>query len=294
MDSSLPRWLNTRKQRSPERSVWAYTARPRVMFRGWVLLSIALPLLLLLLVPILALVLKTTPAMIVHHMGTPSVVQALTLSLYTSTVSTLVVVALGTPLAYLLVRRRFRGRRVLEVLVDIPTVLPPAVAGLALLMAFGRRGLLGGLLQFCGIEIAFTTVALVMAQIFVAAPFYVKATGVGLAAINGEIEQAAAVDGARPLQIFYHVTLPLAWRGMLGGAALGWTRALGEFGATIIFAGNFSGRTQSMPLLVYLSFELDLELALTLAVILLAICCCVLAGIRLLLRDADHEECAVS
>jgi molybdate transport system permease protein len=253
------------------------------------LLLVGFPLLALLLVPVLALLLQTDPALMIDHLGAPEVVQAVTLSLWTSTVSIVVVIILGTPLAYLLARWRFWGHRLLEVLVDLPTVLPPAVTGVALLLAFGRRGLLGNWIEFWGLQIAFTPLAVVLAQIFVAASFYIKTASIGLAAINPEVEQAAALDGAHPIQIFRHVTLPLAWRGMCGGAALGWARALGEFGATIIFAGNFPGRTQTMPLLVYLSFEIHLQLAVILAVILLVISFCVLMVVRTLMSDVDLQ-----
>jgi molybdate transport system permease protein len=171
----------------------------------------------------------------------------------------------------------------LDTLIDLPMVLPPAVAGIALLLAFGRRGLFGQYLNDMGIDIAFTQTAVVLAQLFVAAPFYVKAAAVGFAAIDQELEQAAALDGANGWQIFRLITLPLAWTALLGGAVMTWARALGEFGATIIFAGNFPGRTQTMPLAIYLGFELDLNIALTLAVILLAVSFLVLLVIKGLL-----------
>jgi molybdate transport system permease protein len=189
------------------------------------------------------------------------------------------------PLAYLLARRRFRGQRLVEVLIDLPTVLPPAVAGLALLMAFGRRGLIGSWLQTLGIEIAFTPVAVMMAQMFVAAPYYIKTASVGLAGVSDDLECAAALDGAGTLQVLRYITLPLAWRGIVGGIVLCWARALGEFGATIIFAGNYPGRTQTMPLAVYLGFEIDLNLALTLGVILLVLSFGILLTVRAILRD---------
>jgi len=161
----------------------------------------------------------------------------------------------GTPLAYLLARRRFRGRTALDTLIDLPMVLPPSVAGIALLVAFGRRGLVGQYLTVAGIELAFTQMAVVLAQIFVAAPFYIKAAAAGFAGVDRELEQAAALDGATPLQVARYVTVPLAWTSLFGGAVMTWARALGEFGATIIFAGNFVGRTQTMPLAIYQGFE---------------------------------------
>jgi molybdate transport system permease protein len=259
--------------------------RQRDKTNDWALAVGSLPLLTLLLLPILALVLKTPPTTLLRYLGQSSIVQAISLSLVTSTATAAIVVALGLPLAYALARRRFRGRRLVEVLIDLPTVLPPAVAGLALLMAFGRRGLLGSWLQTLGIEIAFTPLAVMMAQMFVAAPYYIKTASVGLAGVSADLERAAALDGAGPLEVLRYITLPLAWRGIVGGVALCWARALGEFGATIIFAGNYPGRTQTMPLAVYMGFQIDLNQALTLGVILLILSFSLLLTVRAILRD---------
>mgnify|MGYP005854241101 CR=1 FL=1 len=252
---------------------------------AWLLLSAALPLLALLVVPLAALVLRLTPTMLVGAFGDSATVQAVALSLATSTATVLLVLVLGTPLAVLLARRQFRGRAVVDVLIDLPTVLPPAVAGVALLLVLGRRGVLGQWLQEMGIEIAFTPLAVVIAQTFVAAPYYIKAASVGLASVNGSLLEAAALDGASPLQSFFRVSLPLAWRGIVTGAALCWSRALGEFGATVIFAGNYPGRTQTMPLAVYIGFEIDLAQALALAAILLALS----FGLLLLIRTTMQK-----
>jgi molybdate transport system permease protein len=241
------------------------------------------PLLVLLSLPLVALVTKTQPAAMWQALGQDSTFQAVSLSLYTSTASLLLVLLFGTPLAYLLGRRRPRFGSLLEVVIDLPTVLPPAVAGLALLMAFGRRGLLGGPLGALGVQVPFTTPAVIMAQVFVSAPFYITAAAVSLSAVSRELEQAAALDGADGWRTFRHVMLPLAWPGLIGGAALCWARALGEFGATMIFAGNLPGRTQTMPLAVYLGLEMDLAQALTLAVILLASSFAILMVVRAVL-----------
>ncbi len=267
------------------------SARQRARLHGWMLAAAGTPLLALLLLPILALLLQTSPLTLARYLGERNTLQAIGLSLGTSTTTAIVVIVFGTPLAYLLARRRLRLRRLIEALIDLPTVLPPAVAGLALLMAFGRRGLIGSWLQTAGIEVAFTPLAVVLAQMFVAASYYVKTSEVGLAGVSSDLEQAAALDGAGPLQVFRHVTLPLAWRGIVGGAALCWARALGEFGATIIFAGNYPGRTQTMPLAVYLGFEIDLNQALTLAAILLVLSFGILITIRAILRDAPEPVC---
>ncbi|HXF60160.1 MAG TPA: ABC transporter permease [Caldilineaceae bacterium] len=264
--------------RSPRPSVHLWAGRRMV----W-LMVLSLPLLFLLLVPLLALLLQIMPAALVDHLALPQVSQAIVLSMATTATTLGVTLAFGTPFAYLLARHRFRGRGLLDTLIDLPMVLPPAVAGIALLLAFGRRGLLGQYLTLLGIEIAFTQAAVVLAQTFVAAPFYVKAAAAGFAAIDSELEQAAALDGASGAQIFRHITLPLTGTALLGGAVMTWARALGEFGATIIFAGNFPGRTQTMPLAIYLGFELDLNVALTLAIILLGISFLVLLVVKGLL-----------
>jgi molybdate transport system permease protein len=164
-------------------------------------------------------------------------------------------------------------------------LLPPSVAGVALLVAFGRRGLLGPALDGVGIQIAFTQVAVIMAQVFVASPFFVKAAISAFAAVDRELEQAAAVDGASPLGAFWRITLPLSASALFGGVVMTWARALGEFGATIIFAGNFPGRTQTMPLAIYIGFEIDLRVALTLSAILLAIAFTVLLVVKVALRQ---------
>ncbi len=261
------------------------SARVQARLRDWGLMAASAPLLALLTLPILALVLKTPPMTLLRYLGSSSIHQAISLSLITSTATAAMVIVLGLPLAYLLARRRFRGQRLVEVLIDLPTVLPPAVAGLALLMAFGRRGLIGSWLQTLDIEIAFTPAAVMMAQMFVAAPYYIKTASIGLAGVSIDLERAAALDGAGTLQVLRYITLPLAWRGIVGGIVLCWARALGEFGATIIFAGNYPGRTQTMPLAVYLGFEIDLNQALTLGVILLVLSFGILLTVRAILSD---------
>ena len=165
----------------------------------------------------------------------------------------------------------------------MPIVLPPAVAGVALLIAFGRRGVLSPLLG--GVEIPFTQAAVVLAQLFVASPYYIKSASAGFASINRELEQAAEVDGASRFQVFRTIILPLALPAIVGGIVMTWARALGEFGATIIFAGNFPGRTQTMPLAIYLGFEIDLDVALVLALILLTVSFFVLAVVKGLLAQ---------
>lgn len=246
---------------------------------------LALPLLLFLLLPMLALFLRIEPAMLAANLVNPQVFQAVNLSIMTTTVSTSLTLLFGTPLAYLLARRRFRGRAAIDTLLDLPMVLPPSVAGIALLLAFGRRGLLGSYLTDLGLNIAFTQTAVVLAQLFVAAPFYVKSAIAGFGNVDRELEQAAALDGATGWAVFRYITIPLAWSALFGGAVMTWARALGEFGATIIFAGNFPGRTQTMPLAIYIGFELELTVALTLSAILLTISFLVLFIVKGLLRQ---------
>jgi molybdate transport system permease protein len=257
------------------------------MRRLWQLLS--LPFLIYFSLPLLALLLRTSPSHLADNLSSPQVLQAVVLSLVTTLVTTLVTILLGTSLAYALAHHSLPLPRVIDTLIDIPTVLPPAVAGVALLMTFGRRGLLGGALNAAGIHIPFTTVAVVMAQTFVAAPFYIKAATIAFADIDTELEQAASLDGADSWQVFRYVILPLAWVALLSGSVMTWARALGEFGATIIFAGNFPGRTQTMPLAIYLGFELDLDTALTLSVILVGTSFLVL----MLVKGILHREVEV-
>lgn len=251
---------------------------------AWLLIA-SLPMLAFLIVPLLALILRISPAQLLANLTNRTVIQAVNLSIITTTISVSLTLLAGTPLAYLLARRRFRGRTALDTLIDLPMVLPPSVAGIALLMAFGRRGLIGAPLAELGISISFTWVAVVLAQCFVAAPYFVKAAAAGFAGVDRELEQAAALDGASPAQVLRHITIPLAWPALFSGAVMTWARALGEFGATIIFAGNLPGRTQTMPLAIYLGFERDLNLALTLAAILLAISFGVLALVKGVLRQ---------
>jgi molybdate transport system permease protein len=258
--------------------------QPRGRPVAWLLIA-SLPMLGFLLLPLLALLLRIPLAQLLANLTNPEVAQAISLSMITTALTVLLTLLLGTPVAYLLARRRFRGHTALDTLIDLPMVLPPSVAGIALLVAFGRRGLLGQYLGVAGIELAFTSTAVVLAQLFVAAPFYIKAAAAGFAGIDRELELAAALDGASPRQVFRYVTAPLAWTSLFGGAVMTWARALGEFGATIIFAGNFVGRTQTMPLAIYQGFEQELSVALTLSIILLAVSFAVLFLVKGVLRQ---------
>lgn len=244
---------------------------------------VSLPILLFLLLPLLALLLRVTPGDFIANLQHKNVLQAVWLSLSTSALTVLFGVIAGLPLAWLLARHKLWGRAWIDTLIELPTVMPPTVAGIALLMAFGRNGLLGRYLDTLGISIAFSTVAVVMAQMFVSVPFFIKSATTGFAEIDKEYEEAASVDGASPLLIFWRITMPLASRSLLTGAVLTWARALGEFGATILFAGNFPGRTQTMPLAIYVGFELDLNVAISLSAILLVVSFAVLFVVKRLL-----------
>ena len=220
---------------------------------------------------------------IVASAGLATVIDALLLSLVTTSASLVLSVAFGLPLAYVLARRRFRGQTIVETLVDLPIVLPPSVAGLALLLAFGRRGLLGEPLSVIGVSIPFTTFAVILAQTFVSAPFFIRSARSGFATVDRDLEDAARVDGGSEGQVFRAITVPLAATALAAGLVLSWARALGEFGATIMFAGNVAGRTQTLPLLVYGEFQGgDLDAAIAAATILVLAAFGVLVAVRLL------------
>ncbi|GGQ55792.1 molybdate ABC transporter permease [Couchioplanes caeruleus subsp. azureus] len=211
----------------------------------------------------------------------PEVLAALRLSLLTASLATGVCLLLGVPLAWLLARSSFPGRRIVRALVTVPLVLPPVVGGVALLLVFGRRGLVGEWLDAAfGVTLPFTTTGVVLAEAFVAMPFLVISVEGALRGADARYEEAAATLGAGRWTAFRRVTLPLIAPGVAAGAVLCWARALGEFGATITFAGNFPGRTQTMPLAVYLALERDVEAAIVLSLVLLAVSVAILAGLR--------------
>lgn len=214
--------------------------------------------------------------------GSPVVLEALRLSLMTTAISLVATVILGTPLAYLLARRRTRLASILEVVIDLPLVLPPSVAGLGLLLLLGRRGIAGDALDAVGLSIPFTTLAVILAQVFVAAPFYVRAARAAIAGVSRDLQDAARVDGASELRVFTDVTAVIARPGISAGLVMSWARSLGEFGATILFAGNVVGRTQTLPLVVYAEFQSgDLEAAIAAASVLVLAAFGVLTAARL-------------
>jgi len=250
----------------------------------WLFVVPGLFLVALLGLPLLALLLRGIGPDFWVYALSDTALAALRLSLVTSTLSLALSLLAGTPLAYLLARREFKGKAFLELLIDLPVVLPPSVAGLALLIAFGRRGVFGGWLAALGLSLPFTTGAVVLAQTFVSAPLYVRAARIGFEEIDPQLEEAARVEGATQWQMFREVMMPLAGRALVSGAVLALTRALGEFGATILFAGNLEGVTQTMPLAIYLGFERSLGVAIALSVVLVGVSVALLGLIRNLER----------
>jgi molybdate transport system permease protein len=231
--------------------------------------------------PVVALVLRVPPARLLERFRDDALLEALRLSLVTSVAATLSVMLLGLPVAYLLATRSFPGKRLIEAMLELPMVLPPTVAGVGLLLAFGRQGLAGGALAALGLSIPFTTLAVIIAQVFVAAPFFIAATRAGLAEVDQRYLDAAATLRSSPSRTLFRVMLPLAFPSLLAGGAMTWARALGEFGATITFAGNMPGVTQTMPLAVYIALQTDLDAAVAMSVLMLALSLSVLVGIRL-------------
>jgi molybdate transport system permease protein len=246
-------------------------------------------LLLLVALPIVGLLFSAPPRQLLAGLGDPLVVPALRLTLFTTTVSLLVILTCGTPLAWMIARRTSpvarasratRIWRVMETLVELPVVLPPAVAGVALLLAFGRRGLLGPGLALAGIGLPFTRGAVVVAQTFVAAPFYLQAALAAFRRLDPDLILVARSLGASPPRLLFTLAIPVSWPSLASGAAMSWARALGEFGATLMFAGNMSGRTQTLPLAIYTALESDLRTAQSLSLLLVAVAFALLVAIR--------------
>jgi len=242
------------------------------------------PLLLLLALSILALFLGTSPASVLAQLHDPAARDAIALSVKTTLVSLAAIVVFGTGLAFSIHRAPVWLSASLEVIVTLPAIMPPSVAGLALLLAFGRQGLLGSHFDALGIRIAFTPVAVIMAQVFVATPFYVREVASALSSVEPSVLEAAKIDGAGSAKVATGILLPISLPFVVGGAVLAWARSVGEFGATILFAGNLPGVTQTVPLAIYLGFESNLDQAKSLAVVLMICSIAVLALLRLVLR----------
>ncbi len=218
------------------------------------------------------------------QLSTDAAREAMSLSFRTTFTSLALVLMLGTPLAHWVARGRFPLRRLVDALIDLPVVLPPAAAGIGLLLLFGRLSAMGSFLESRGVSLAFTETAVVLAQVFVASPFYVRTAVSAFSSIDREAEQSAAIDGASRMHVLRLITLPLLRKSLMAGAAMCWARSLGEFGATILFAGNFEGRTQTMPLAIYAGFESDLSSAIAMSCVLLAVALVVLLLAKLMDR----------
>ncbi|HSB37658.1 MAG TPA: molybdate ABC transporter permease subunit [Gaiellaceae bacterium] len=229
-----------------------------------------------LVLPVAAIFLRVPPGRLLHQLASPVVKDALVVSLKTSLIAQAVVLLLGTPLAYLLASRRFRGRALAVTLVELPLVLPPAVAGLGLLAAFGKAGLLGT-------SIPFTQTAVVLAVAFVSSPLYIRQGIAAFEAVDPEVVAASRTLGAGPARTFFRVVLPLARGGLAAGEALAFARGLGEFGATIMFAGSLRGVTQTLPLAVYEQFSVDFDTALAIGALLVAVSAALLLVLKLVL-----------
>ncbi|MDV0443698.1 ABC transporter permease [Methanorbis rubei] len=231
-------------------------------------------------IPLVSLFTRVSPEDFITALSSPLARDALWLSVITATFSTIVVVILGTPLAYVNARFSYWGRDIVDTLTDLPIVLPPTVAGLALLMAFGRNGLLGQYLSVFGVQIAFTTVAVVIAQIFVASPFYIRQARSSFEGVDQNLEAASRTLGATPIQTFFKVTMPLAASSLLSGIIMTFARALGEFGATLMFAGNFQGKTQTMPLAIYSELQSDMAVSIALAILLVVFSFAIILAVK--------------
>ena len=249
---------------------------------------LAVPLLVFLLftgLPVAGIVVHAvTDSALLSNLGGEAVSQAVRLSLLTSAVSMLVVVAVGTPVAYTLARASFPGKGIVDLLIELPLVLPPVVAGIGMLLVFGRQGLVGEWLSGLGINLPFTTAAVVLAQLFVASPFYIRSAKLGFQGVEPDYEEISQTLGTSPWRTFWRISVPLALPSLLGGLALAWARAISEFGATLVFAGNFPGRTQTMPLAIVSAMERGLGPALDLSLVLIALSLIVLAALLALSR----------
>ena len=237
-----------------------------------------------LLLPIVALITYQPVHELVHGFGTRVATDAILVSLETNAIAFAVMLLLGTPFAYILARRRFPGRSAVVTLVELPLVMPPAVAGLALLVTFDRLGLLGGTLNALGIDLAFTKAAVVLAILFVASPFYLRGAIAAFESVDGTLLDVARTLGAGPARRLIAVAVPLASGGLAAAATVAFARGVGEFGATILFAGSFQGTTQTLPLAVYSLFDANLDQAIAIGVLLILVSGAILLASKLLLR----------
>ena len=249
-----------------------------VLFVGAAVVALAF-----LVLPVVAIFTRVPPGHLVRLLSNPVVTDALIVSFKTTAIAQALILLFGTPLAYLLASRRFRGRTLLVTLVELPLVLPPAVAGLGLLAAFGRFGLLGSTDRALGINVAFTQTAVVLAVAFVASPLYIRTAIVAFEAVDPDLVAASRTLGAGSTRTFFRVVLPLSRNGLAAGEALSFARGLGEFGATIMFAGSLQGVTQTLPLAIYAAFSVNFDVALAMGALLVAVSAVLLVTLRLIL-----------
>jgi len=257
--------------------------------RGWFPVGLVAALtvvLCFLTLPIVAIFVDTGPLDLLSSLGEDGALEALRLSLTCSAIAVGLIVLAGTPAAYLLATRRFRGRAALVTLVELPLVLPPAVAGIGLLAALGPNGVLGGVVEDAGIELVLTTAGVILALTFVAAPFYLRQAQSAFEALDRTWLEASRTLGATEARTFLRVAIPTAGPGLISGLALAWGRALGEFGATLMFAGSFRGVTQTAPLAIYERFSTDFTGALALSAVLVAVSAALLLSVKLLSGSA--------
>lgn len=249
-------------------------------FAGALFVALALALTFLTL-PVVAILVQDSPRTLLASLGDPGVLDALWLSLRTTLMALAIIIVVGTPAAYLLATRRFRGRELVVTLVELPLVMPPAVAGVALLATLGPGGLIGGAIADAGLRLVFETAGVVVALTFVAAPFYVRGGQVAFGAVDRGWLEASRTLGCGEARTFLRIAVPAAAPGLLAGLALAWGRALGEFGATLIFAGSLRGRTQTAPLAIYERLGTDFDAALALSAVLVAASAALLVSIKL-------------
>ena len=235
-----------------------------------------------LLVPLLAIFLRVAPGELLAQLGSDVALDAIVVTLEANAIAQALILTVGTPAAYLLARHGFRGRALVITLAELPLVLPPAVAGLALLAAFGRLGLLGGAFEALGVSIGFTQAAVVLAVAYVASPFYLRQAIASFEALDQTMLDASRTLGAGPARTFFRVALPLAGKGLAAGAALSFARGIGEFGATIMFAGSLQGVTQTLSLAIYAQFDLNFDIALALGALLVIVSAAILVAAKLL------------
>lgn len=222
----------------------------------------------------------------IKSLGDTLVIHAILISFKSTFFSLIIIIIFGLPTAFVMARYSFRGKRFLELIFDLPLVLPPAVAGLLLLITFGRNGIIGKYIYLLGIQIPFSFIAVIMAQVFVSASIFIKSVKNALEQVDRDLEITAATLGDTPWQIFRRVTLPLSWNGILTGAVMAWARSLAEFGATIMFAGNLLGKTQTLPLAIYTAMERDMNLSMAIAVVLVVIS----LGVLILLKGISQKS----